>query len=165
MAYILESKVKAFFWKSIIYQYRLFHIVITDNDKQFDNRTFKEFYANLHIQHCFISNGHPQMNEKAEVMNQTNLQGLKTRLDEVKDIWTEQLASVLCEYHTTPWTLINETLFSLVFDTEMMILVKIGLLTIGIEHFDELSNSICLRANFDLLMKTRDKALLYIAVY
>lgn len=72
---------------------------------------------------------------------------------------------MLWGYHTTPWTLINKTSFYLVFGTEVMILVEIGLPTMRIEHYNELSYSIRLRANIDLLSKTREKACLRIVMY
>lgn len=54
---------------------------------QFD----KEFCAELHIRHWFTSVGHSQMNKKVELMNHTILLALKTRLDEAKGRWIEEL--------------------------------------------------------------------------
>lgn len=61
---------------------------------------------------------------------------------------------MLRAYHTTSQTSTNETLFSLAFDIEAVILVKIGLPTMQIERFNELSNASKLRSNLDLLEKT-----------
>lgn len=44
-----------------------------------------------------------------------------------------------------------KTPFSLVFGTEAMILIEIGLPISRIEHYDELNNLTQLRANLDLL--------------
>lgn len=84
--------------------------------------------------------GHLQTNEEAKVMNQIILQDFKTRLDEAKGRWMEELSSVLWAYHTMSWTLTNEMSFNLVFGNKVMILVKIGLPTLQTEHYDELSN-------------------------
>lgn len=91
------------------------------------------------------------MNREVEVTNYTILQGLKTRLNEAKGRWVEELPSILWAHHTTPRTLINETSFSLVFGMEAMISIEIGLQTMQIVCHDESSNPVQLRANLDLL--------------
>lgn len=73
---------------------------MTNNYQQFDNQAFREFYAELHIYHQFTSVGHPQTNGEAEVMNRMIIQGLKTMLDEAKDMWMEEL-NILWVYHPT----------------------------------------------------------------
>lgn len=72
------------------------------NSWQFNNQVFKELCAKLHILHRFTSIGHPQINGEAKVMKRAILQGLRTRLDEVKGRWAEELPSMLWVYHTTP---------------------------------------------------------------
>lgn len=94
-------------------------------------------------------------------MNQTILQDLRTRLDEACG---KELPSMLWAYHTSPQTLTNETPFNVVFGTKMVIPVKISLPTIRIEHYDELSNQIRLRANLDLIEGLKI-AYLYMAAY
>ena len=59
-------------------------MIIIDNDTQFDNRRFKKFLAELHVEHRFTSVAHPQTNEEAEATNRTILHGLKTRLTHAK---------------------------------------------------------------------------------
>lgn len=51
LARIIESKVKSFFWKSIICRFGLPYTIITDNGRQFDNATFKMLCAELNIRH------------------------------------------------------------------------------------------------------------------
>lgn len=63
---------------------------------------------------------------------------------------------MLSSYYTTPRTSINETSFNLVFGMEAVIPVEIGLPTMQIEHYDESSNPVQLRANLNLLEETRD---------
>lgn len=73
-------------------------------------------------------------------MNHTILQRLKTKLDEAKGKWADELLGVLWAYHPTPQTSTNETPFNLAFGTKVVISIKIGLSTMWIEHLDELSN-------------------------
>lgn len=98
-------------------------------------------------------------------MNQMILQGLRTRLDEAKGMWVEELPNILWVYHTIPRTSSNEIPFNLVFGAKVVIPIKIGLPTIWIEHYDESSNPVQLLFNLDLLKEIRDKALLHMASY
>ena len=50
----------------------------------------------------------------------------------------------------------GETPFNLTFETQAVILVKIGLPTLRIENFDGEANSEQLRANVDLLEETHE---------
>lgn len=76
----------------------------------------------------------------ADVTNWIILEGLKTRLDESKDRWLDELPGVLWTNHMTPYTSTNKTPFNLIFDTEVVILIEIELSTMRIEHFKESSN-------------------------
>ena len=58
--------------------------IISDNRRQFDNQSFKDFCSNLGIRNQFSSPGHPQANGQMEVTNRTLLKIIKTKLDEVK---------------------------------------------------------------------------------
>lgn len=64
------------------------------------------------------------------MIDRTILQDLRTRLDEAKGRWLEELPSMLWAYYITPRALTNEMPFKLVFGIEMVILVEIGLPTL-----------------------------------
>ena len=81
-------------WKNIIYRFEIPLVIISDNGKQFDSQGFKEFCSNLGIKNQFSSPGHPQANGQTEVTNRTLLKIIKTRLDEAKGAWPEELHSV-----------------------------------------------------------------------
>lgn len=102
--------------------------------------------------------------EKWKVMNWTILQGLRTKLNEVKERWVDELLRMLWVYRTTPHILTNKFSFNLAFGIEAMILIKIGLPTIQIERYDESSNSSWLSANLDLLEETQKQAHLRMAM-
>ena len=75
--------------------------IILDNGRQFDSQGFREFCLDLGIKNQFSSPGHPQANGQTEVTNRTLLKIIKTRLDEAKGAWPEELPSVLWAYRTT----------------------------------------------------------------
>ena len=81
----------------------------------------------LAISNHFSSTGHPHMNDQVEVTNRTIMRNLKARLEKSKSEWAEDLPSILWVYHTTSRILIGETLYSIVYGTESVIPVKIGM--------------------------------------
>ena len=140
LARITEANVAKFFWKSIVCRFGLPHTVVTDNGRQFDCREFEEFCSDLGIRHRFTSVAHPQTNGEAEVTNRTILQGLRTRLDQAKGRWAEELPSILWAYHTTPRTATDETPFNLIFGAEAVIQIELSLPTLHVEQYDEVEN-------------------------
>ena len=82
--------------------------------------------------------------------NRTILHGLKTRLNEARGLWVEELPSALWAYRTTPHVPTGESPFNLAYRTEAMIPLEIGLPSIRVEQYREPSNSECRRADLDL---------------
>lgn len=76
-----------------------------------------------------MSVGHPQTNGMVEVTNQTIIQRLRTKLDESKGRWVDELFGVLWAYHMIPRTTINEIPFNLAFSTKTVIPVEVRLPT------------------------------------
>ena len=77
---------------------------------------------------------------------------------EAKGEWPEELPSVLWAYRTTTRTPIGETPFNLIYGTEAVILVEVGLTSLRKEFFDEQSNDDQLKLNLDCLDEVRDQA-------
>ena len=102
-------------------------MIIIDNGKQFDNKKFSEFLAELHIEHWLISIAHPQSNGEAEAINRTILYGLKTYLTHAKLSWVDDLYNILWAYRTASKTSTGETPFKLAFGTKAIIAQDIGL--------------------------------------
>ncbi|GFS45359.1 hypothetical protein Acr_00g0095760 [Actinidia rufa] len=140
-------------------------VIISDNARQFDNDKFKLFYSDLAISHHFSSPGHPQANGQVKVTNRTILRNLKARLERSKSEWAEDLPSILWAYHTTSQIPTGETSYSMVFGTESVILVEIGMSSFRTSNFDKESNEAELRLNLDLLEEKREKAELRQATY
>ena len=95
LASITKSKIEDFIQKLIIYRFSLPYIIITDNKQKFDNQNFKEFCAKFHIMHKLTSVDCSQSNGKMKVTNRIILYDLKTRLNETKGLWMEELYPIL----------------------------------------------------------------------
>ena len=59
---IIEAKVTSFVWKNIICRFRVPHVIISDNGKQFDNPKFRKFCQDLGVKNHYSSLRHPQAN-------------------------------------------------------------------------------------------------------
>ncbi|XP_025665070.1 uncharacterized protein [Arachis hypogaea] len=113
-------------WQKVISQFRISEVVISDNGTHFANKKFGEFLTGLGIKQRFSSVEHPQTNGQVEAMNKVILQSLKKRLDQKKEAWVDELASVLWSYRTTPRSSTGETPFRLTYGVAAMIPVEIG---------------------------------------
>ena len=115
--------------------------IISNNGRQFDNQGFKDFCSNFGIKNHLSSPGHPQANGQAKVMNRTLLKIIKTKLDDAKCAWPEELPYVLWAYWTTARTPMGETPFRLTYGTKAMIQVEVGVTSTRREVFHEESNN------------------------
>ena len=111
--------------------------IISDNGRKFDSQDFREFCSKLRIKNQFSSPGHPQANGQTEVTNRTLLKIIKTKLDNAKGAWPEELPNVLWAYRTTARTPIGETPFRLTYGTEAVIPVEVGVMSIRRGTFNE----------------------------
>ncbi|GFY95589.1 hypothetical protein Acr_10g0009740 [Actinidia rufa] len=158
LAKITEKNTRNFVWKHLVCRFGIPKVIISNNTRQFDNDKFRLFCSDLAISHHFSSPGHPQANGQVEVTNRTILRNLKARLERLKSEWAEHLPSVLWAYHTTSRIPTGETPYSMVFGTESVIPVEIGMPSFRTSNFDKESNEAELRLNLDLLEEKREKA-------
>ncbi|XP_020999417.1 uncharacterized protein LOC110281471 [Arachis duranensis] len=93
---------------------------------QFADKEFGEFLSRLGIKQKFSSVEHPHSNGQVEATKNIIIKGLKKRLDQKKDSWTDELASILWSYRTTPQSSTEKTLFWLTYRVKAVIPVKIG---------------------------------------
>ena len=91
-------------------------------------------------------------------MNRTLLKIIKTKLDDAKGAWLEELPNVLWAYRTTARTPTGETPFRLTYGTEAVIPVEVGVTSTRWAMFNEEGNDDKLRLNLDWLDEVRDKA-------
>jgi len=93
-----------------------------------------------------------------EVTNRTLLKIIKTRLDDAKGAWPEELSNVLWAYRTMARTPTGETPFRLTYGTKVVIPVEVGMSSIKQEMFHKDNNDNQLRVNLDCLDEVRDEA-------
>ena len=97
--------------------------------------------------------------------NRTLLKIIKTKLDDAKGVWPEKLPNVLWAYRTTTRTPTGETPFRLIYGTEAVIPVEVGVTSTRRAAFSEEENGDKLRLNPDCLDEVRDKASSRMAKY
>ena len=59
LATITEKNVRSFIWRHIICRHGIPRVLVSDNRKQFDNDSFKDFYSQLEIKNHYSSPAHP----------------------------------------------------------------------------------------------------------
>ena len=97
--------------------------------------------------------------------NRTLLKIFKTKLDDVKGAWQEELPNVLWAYRTIARTPTRETPFRLTYGTEAVIPVEVGVTSIRRKAFSEEGNEDKLQLNLDCLDEVRDKVSSIMAKY
>ena len=155
---ITKKNIRGFVWKAIICRFGIPRAFISDNRRQFDNSPFRKFCEELGIHNHYSSPGHLQANGQMEVTNRSLLKMINTRLEGAKGLWPEELPSILWAYRTTARTPTGETPFRLMFGTEAVIPVEIGLTSFRTNEYNEGSNDNQLCLNLDLLEEAHDQA-------
>lgn len=84
LASITVQNIVKFFWKQIICDFGIPHIIILDNITQFVNNPFQEWCEDLRINQNFTSIVHLEVNGQTKVTKRTIVHGLETRLDQAK---------------------------------------------------------------------------------
>ena len=69
LATIMEKNVRSFVWRFIICRFGIPRVLVSDNGKQFDNDSFRNFCSQLGIRNHYSSLAHPQVNGQVEVTN------------------------------------------------------------------------------------------------
>jgi len=133
-------------------------VLVSNNGKQFDNYTFRDFCSQLRIKNHYSSPTHPQANGQVEVTNRSLLKIIKTRLEGAKGIWLEELPSVFWAYRMTIGTPIGETPFQLAYGSDAVIPAKVGLTSYRVGNYDEDRNNKIMRLQLDLVDKVRAMA-------
>ncbi|KAK9190212.1 hypothetical protein WN943_018814 [Citrus x changshan-huyou] len=155
---ITEKKTTDFVWRNLVCRYGIPYALVTDNGRQFDNHSFRDFCQNLGIELKYCSPAHPQSNGQVEAANKTIKRLLKTRLGAKKGAWVDELSGVLWAYRTTHKTATGETPFALAFGHEAVVPAEIGTTTHRTNHFNEQENDEQICLNLDLLTERREQA-------
>ncbi|GKA93721.1 reverse transcriptase domain-containing protein [Tanacetum coccineum] len=132
--------------------------IISNNGKQFQDNSFKDWREKLCIRQHFASVKHPKTNGLVERANRSLGEGIKARLDERIKNWMEELPHVLWAHRTMIKTSNGDTPFSLTYGTEVVIPAEIGMLTLRTAKVDPAQNNEALEINLDLLEEQREQA-------
>ena len=97
--------------------------------------------------------------------NRTLLKIIKTKLDDAKGAWPEELPNVLWAYRTTTRTPAGETSFRLTYGTEAVIPIEVGVTSTRRAMFSDEGNDEELRINLDCLDEVRENASSRMAKY
>ena len=85
------------------------------------------------------------------------MRNLKTKLKKSNSEWAKDLSSILWAYHATSRISMGEMPYSMVYETESIILVEIRMPSFRTSNFDKENNEAELRLNLDLLDKKRER--------
>ncbi|XP_059461845.1 uncharacterized protein LOC132190823 [Corylus avellana] len=162
---ITAKSIEKFLWKNVICRHGIPHAFVTDNGKQFDYDSFKEWCAKPHIRNYFSSLGHPQAKGQVEIINKSIFKLFKKKLGDRKGDWVEDLPEVLWAYRTMRRTPTEETPYALAFGTEAVIPAEVGSGNFRVETFWLENNDEGLLLHLDLLQEKRDQAQVSMSAY
>ena len=143
-------------WKNLVCQFGIPRIIISDNGRQFDNRKFRDFYKELGIKNHYSSPSHPQANGQTKVINRNLLKLIKTRLEEAKGAWPDELLGVLVGLQNDSKNLNRRDSFQDDFWNRAVVPMEIGVSSIRKAWYDEQSNDEGLKLALDCLPEVRD---------
>ena len=154
---ITERNIQNFVWKAVVCQFGISRVLVSDNGKQFDNPRFRQFSQELGIHNHYSSPGHPQANGQVEVTNWSLLKLIKTRLKGANGLWPEELPSILWAYRTMVRIPTGETPFRMMYGTEAVVPVELGLITFRTSTYDDQQNERQICLNLDLIDEVRER--------
>ena len=125
MAQITAHKIQHFVWKNIVFRFGVPKRLEFDNGTQFASQQLRRLCTKIGTKQVFASIEHPQTNGKVEYANRVLLRGLKRRLKKAKGTWAEEVPRIVWAYHTTPQSTTRETLFSLVYGSDLATLPEL----------------------------------------
>ena len=155
LAKITQQNAKNFVLKSIVCRFRIPRVLVSNNWRKFNNTPFRDFCEQLGIKNHYSSPSHPQANGQAEVANQSLLKIIKTWLEGAKEVWPDELPSVLWAYRTTVRTPTGETPFELAYGSKAIIPAEMHMANHRVMKFQYKDNEEQLRLNLDLINEVR----------
>ena len=165
LANIRDVDAKRFIWKSIVTQFGVPHVLISDNGLQFDSKMFRRYSGELRIINRYSTPTYPQGNGQVEAVNKVIVSELKKRLDDAKGKWVEELPHVLWTYRTMPHRSTGETPFSMTYGAEVVIPLETGFPTSRTSSFNPKDNDEQLAKSLDLIEEKRENAMVQLTYY
>ena len=160
LASITDKQIQKFIWRNIITRFGVPRSLVSDNGRQFYSRPTVEYCERFGIHTNFSVVSHPQANGLAEAANKIILHGLQTMLEGAKGSWVDDLPGVLWSARTTPKDATGQTPFALVYGSEAVLPVEIGIPSPRITFYDYRRNEENKSMDLDLLPEIRGNALL-----
>ena len=156
---------KKFVWKNIVTRFRVPRTLTSDNDLQFDSKSFRRYYCELGITNRYSILAYPQGNKQAKTINKVIVNELKKRLDDMKRRWVEELPHILSTYRTTPHRSIGGTTFSMTYGAEAVIPLETGFLKSRTSSFTSNNNDKLLGKSLDLIKEQKENVMVQLAYY
>ncbi|CAL1368987.1 unnamed protein product [Linum trigynum] len=152
------QQVVKFLWTHIICRFSLPHTIVLDQGTQFKSQDLQTYCAQYGVllRYAFVS--YPQANGQAESANKNILWGLKTRIDDAKGKWVEELSHVLWAHRTSYKTAIGDTPYALTYGTDAVLPIEMELSSYRVEAFRPKANNEELTHNLDLVEERREDA-------
>ncbi|GJZ99868.1 reverse transcriptase domain-containing protein [Tanacetum coccineum] len=157
-------------WMTPIFKYLMEETLPTDKKKArairrkswrfavINGILYKKSVLSPWLSQHFSSVKHPQTNGLIKRANRSLGEGIKARLETRSKNWMEELPHVLWAHRTMIKSSNGDTLFSLTYRTEAVILAEIGMPTIRTAEVDLVQNNEALEINLDLLEERRKEA-------
>nr|GEV66995.1 reverse transcriptase domain-containing protein [Tanacetum cinerariifolium] len=155
---ITGNQIKKFIWDNIVCRFGLPREIISDNEKQLKDNTFKYWCEKLCIRQHFASVKHPQANGLVERANKSLGEGIKAHLDKKSKDWIEEILHVLWAHCTMIKSSNGDTPFSLIYGIKAVIPAKIGMPTLRTSKIDMVQNDEALEIKLDILKERKEQA-------
>ena len=94
LANIRDVIAKRFVWKNIVTLFEVPHVLISNNDLQFDSKMFRRYCGKLGITNRYSTLAYLQGNGQTEAVKKVIVNGLKKTLDDTKGKWMKELSHV-----------------------------------------------------------------------
>ena len=165
LAKITSRKVEKFIWQNIITRFGLPRVLTVDNGTQFDCATLRKYLEDFKIVVAYLSVCNPHCNGQAEAVNKKILYGLQKKLEDAKAKWIDEIFDVLWSLRTTVKEATGQTPFRVVYGSEALLPVEIGLQTVRLKHLDPVENQESRLLDLKLIDELRENAAWKMAAY
>ncbi|XP_028114984.1 uncharacterized protein K02A2.6-like [Camellia sinensis] len=126
MRKVNRARVANFIKENIICRFDIPKVILSNNGTFFINRHVGRLLDAYQIKHHKFSPYYPQRNGQAEAANKTLIRILSKMMDEARGIWSEQLPVAFWAYRMSKRRLTQATPFSLVYGSEIVLLVELA---------------------------------------
>ncbi|XP_075669731.1 uncharacterized protein LOC142639434 [Castanea sativa] len=151
--------------ENIVTRFRVLEYLVSNNDLQFDSKSFHKYCNDLGTKNRYSIPAYPQSNSQAKPMNKVIVNGLKKRLEGTKGSWTKELPNVLWAYRTTPRRSTGETPYFLTYGAEAVILAEVSLHKARVLDFSLATNEELMLKQLDSLEECQEAATICLADY